>query len=84
MAQFYGEIQGARGRATRMGHKSSGLSVRGAGWDIGANIDLSFDETEKRNVLTVSIDNGNGYGRSDGKIPNLTFAVTREGVKQLT
>lgn len=82
MSHFYGEIKGTRGSATRQGHKSSGLRARGAGWDIGANVDLYYNGKLDRNELTISIDHGNGYNGS-GQVESFTFAVTREGIKQI-
>lgn len=32
MAEFYGTLQGARGEATRLGHKSSGITTTAASW----------------------------------------------------
>ena len=32
MAHFYGKLQGARGEASRLGHKSSGLRATAASW----------------------------------------------------
>lgn len=33
MAEFYGSIQGARGKATRLGGKASGLTAVAASWE---------------------------------------------------
>ena len=38
MAQFYAEIQGNRGMASRMGTKSSGMWSHIRGWNIGAKV----------------------------------------------
>ena len=38
MARFYAEIQGSRGRATRMGTASSGLRAHIRGWNLGVEI----------------------------------------------
>ena len=38
MAQFYAEIQGSRGEATRMGSKQSGMRSHTRGWHIGAEV----------------------------------------------
>lgn len=32
MAHFYGSVQGARGEASRLGHKSSGMATTAASW----------------------------------------------------
>ena len=38
MAQFYANIQGNRGEATRMGTKSSGIEGHIRGWHIGVKV----------------------------------------------
>ncbi len=40
MAQFYGNVQGNRGEATRMGTKNSGMTAHIRGWDVGAYVVL--------------------------------------------
>ena len=40
MSQFYANIQGGRGEATRAGSKSSGLWGHIRGWEVGATVDL--------------------------------------------
>jgi len=52
MAQFYAEIQGNRGKASRMGTKSSGMWCHIRGWDVGIRIDL--EHVNGRDRLTVS------------------------------
>ena len=38
MAQFYADIQGNRGEATRMGTKDSGITGHIRGWNIGCKV----------------------------------------------
>lgn len=38
MAQFYAEIQGNRGSASRMGSKDSGMTAHVRGWDAGVRV----------------------------------------------
>lgn len=40
MAHFYGEIQGNRGEATRLGSKASGFHGHLRGWNVGAFVEL--------------------------------------------
>lgn len=47
MAQYRGTIQGSRGEASRLGHKSSGLILHANGWDIGAEVSLRWNEQEQ-------------------------------------
>lgn len=35
MAQFIGSVEGNKGAATRVGHKSSGLTTKTNGWNCG-------------------------------------------------
>lgn len=62
MAQFRGDAQGNRGETHRLGSKSSGLWVRGAGWNIGADVRLSHNEDNEQDILGITIDTGNSYG----------------------
>lgn len=43
MAQFIGEIQGHRGRASRLGSKTSGFYAHIRGWDIGVEVECSHN-----------------------------------------
>lgn len=40
MAHFRGTIQGARGSASRLGHKSSGLQTIAASWQGAVHVEL--------------------------------------------
>ena len=44
MARFYGDVQGNRGEATRMGTPSSGISAHIRGWSIGIKVSCYVDE----------------------------------------
>ncbi len=73
MAQFRGTIRGGRGEASRLGHKSSGLLLQANGWDIGAEVNLRWNEQEQRDELCISLthrSNGNGV-----RMPLGTFAL---------
>ena len=82
MAHYRAEIQGTRGEASRLGTKSSGISSHVAGWDIGASVRIHYDTEKKQNVLYISVNNGNGY-QTEQTVLNKSFAVTREGVKEI-
>jgi hypothetical protein len=63
MAQFYAEIQGNRGEATRMGSKDSGISGHIRGWNIGARVVCTHEDG--RDVVRVFKTSGsNGHGSS--------------------
>lgn len=43
MARFYAEIEGNRGRASRLGTPSSGMWAHVRGWEIGVKIVIDVD-----------------------------------------
>lgn len=61
MAQFRGTIHGQRGEASRLGSKSSGLSVTANGWDTGVRVELSHVGTWDH--VTVWRTGGSNGGR---------------------
>ncbi len=64
MAQFYADIQGNRGGASRMGTKSSGITGHIRGWNIGARMTVTHEDG--RDVVRVYKTGGsNGYVSSD-------------------
>ena len=75
MAQFYAEIQGGRGKASRTGTKASGMSAHVRGWDVGARVVCRhLDEEDVIQVYVTSGSNGSGVDRhlatirSDGRV----------------
>jgi hypothetical protein len=63
MAQFYGDIQGNRGEATRMGSKESGISGHIRGWSTGAKVTVTYDPILEKDIVHVyrtGGSNGNG------------------------
>lgn len=44
MAEFYGSVQGARGEATRLGHKSTGLKTKAASYQGAVEVNLSMND----------------------------------------
>ena len=65
MAQFYASIQGNRGEATRMGTKSSGIYGHIRGWDIGAEINMMYDEKTDSDICQITVTGGSN---APGKI----------------
>jgi len=57
MAQFYAEIQGNRGMASRMGTKTSGMWAHIRGWNVGVKVECYHDDNGK-DVIYVSATNG--------------------------
>lgn len=58
MAQFYADIQGNRGMATRMGTKKSGLDGHIRGWHIGARVWMSYNEQTKEDECIIDLTSG--------------------------
>lgn len=65
MAHFYGEIQGNRGEATRMGTKDSGFRGHIRGWSIGGSINCHHNKSKDRDEICIAATGGsNGYSNS--------------------
>lgn len=63
MAHFYGEIQGNRGEATRMGTKDSGFRGHIRGWHVGGSVNCHYNESKDRDEISIYATKGsNGYG----------------------
>ncbi len=64
MAQFYGTLQGSRGRATRLGTKGSGLDVAARSWEGSISVGLYYDDEAKADRYELRVNEGsNGGGR---------------------
>lgn len=62
MAHFYGELQGTRGEATRLGTKTSGLRTTAASWDGAIKVYLEHDERTGKNTYVVRETKWHGHG----------------------
>lgn len=67
MARFYGEIQGSRGPATRMGTAKSGFEAHIRGWNVGVRVYLDVTEDGK-DRLTVYKTGGSNQPMSHGRV----------------
>ena len=66
MAQFYADIQGNRGEATRMGTKASGIAGHIRGWHTGARVSVDYDENTGKDIVRVFRTGGSsGRGQSE-------------------
>jgi hypothetical protein len=62
MAQFYADIQGNRGVATRMGTKASGISGHVRGWNVGCRVWCYHDNEEGVDKVSIQLTSGSkGY-----------------------
>lgn len=64
MAQYYANIQGNRGEATRMGTKSSGLSGHIRGWDIGAKVTMVWNKETGEDEVHIRLTSGSNNGKN--------------------
>lgn len=62
MAHFYGTLKGARGEASRLGHKSSGLRTGAASWEGAVSVHLYHDETAGQDMAEVQLIPWHGAG----------------------
>ena len=60
MSQFYAEIQGNRGQASRCGSKASGITGHIRGWDVGVRVDVR--EQAGRDVCYIYLTAGSNGG----------------------
>lgn len=60
MAQFYAEVQGTRGKASRMGGKESGIWGHIRGWSVGCVVRCFYDEKTDTDIVRVYATKGSG------------------------
>lgn len=73
MAQFYADIQGSRGKATRMGSKKSGIDGHIRGWHIGARVWMRYNEQTKEDECTIDLTFGSSSGRGRKRLGTFTI-----------
>ena len=85
MAQFWGTIKGARGEASRLGHKASGLDTYAASWQGAVSVRLWHDAKTGRDMAQVELTThlGAGVHRSlyRGPVSGATCECTDAGCK---
>lgn len=64
MAQFRGTVEGNRGEASRLGHKTSGLVTECNAWDIGIKCQAHHRNGE--DVIEIMVNGGSRTGRDRG------------------
>ena len=60
MAQFRAECKGGGGIASRLGHKTTGISSHTCGWDAGIRVEGHHDE-DLGDVFMVWQTSGSGF-----------------------
>ena len=66
MAHFRGTVKGGRGTASRLGHKTTGLSVTARSWSGEVRVHLYFDDKSKEDHARIDL-----YDRSGGHVKTL-------------
>ena len=61
MAQFRGTVEGNRGQASRLGHKTSGLTTTCNAWNIG--VKCYADHRDGEDVIQIIITGGSNGAR---------------------
>lgn len=77
MAQFMAKMQGQRGSASRLGSKSSGLTVSANGWNVGVKVEASH--RTGRDTFDVYITGG-----SNNPTGALVIRLTEDDLKDLS
>jgi len=72
MAQFYGEIEGNRGKASRQGTEESGLWAHVRGWNIGVHVECRYDKQNDRDIIYVYQTTGSNGRRMNTLLATLT------------
>lgn len=64
MSHFYGTLQGTRGKATRCGHKGSGMTTQAAGWGGAIETRVYHDKATGLDCFEVRMIQWRGAGDS--------------------
>jgi len=68
MAHFIGYVAGGRGTASRVGHKTTGLTANINGWNSGVRVEAKFDKELCVDRFEIYATTGSGYGDAEGLI----------------
>lgn len=63
MARYYAEIQGNRGRASRLGTAKSGISGHIRGWNLGCAVEVSPSDLDEDTLYVYLTGGSNGGER---------------------
>lgn len=72
MSQFYANIQGSRGEATRQGGKATGISGHIRGWEVGCQVYISYDKKTDKDVVKVYKTSGSNGSKPSELIAEYT------------
>jgi hypothetical protein len=62
MATFFGTVQGGRGKATRLGHGSTGLHVTAQSYSGSIIVNLHQSDQNGNDYCTISVAEGSASG----------------------
>ena len=71
MAQFRAEIQGGRGSASRLGHKTTGIKSHTCGWNSGIRVEGRYDEDLECDVFIIYQTTGSSFRGGEKMIGKL-------------
>jgi len=74
MARYRSNIQGARGSASRLGHKTSGISACVNGWHLGVDVTASYNAETDCDVFRVYVNGGSNRGTPEYNIREIRNA----------
>jgi len=63
MAHYRAEIKGGKGSASRLGHKTTGISSHTCGWESGIRVEGHYDE-DLGDIFMVYQTSGSGFKKS--------------------
>ena len=72
MAQFRGTVQGNRSQASRLGHKTAGLTTECNGWDTGVKVEARWNEELQCDEFIIFHTNGSSMKRKFVQIAKIT------------
>lgn len=64
MSHFYGTLQGAKGKATRCGTKSSGITTYAASWEGAIRTTVTYNAETGKNEYCVDLVPWKGVGKT--------------------
>ena len=79
MAQYYADIQGNRGQATRMGTKQSGMDGHIRGWNIGCRVWMRYNKETGQDEYTIDLTAGSNDAATSRRIGVFTVEDLNNG-----
>lgn len=79
MAHFIGYVQGrSKTTASRLGTKTTGLTARAQGWDIGGEVTMSHD-SKGRDCVTFRLTCGSNNPTTYDAVTAVTYCLNPDG-----